>query len=104
MREHIRRTDQKAFSFLAHSAMSLAGNGQTLVLIEKPRRQQIIAFRGRAVLHPVRSEYGKRIRKDYEAHKITVPRRYVQKYDIRNDGKSNALTTVQKDNLIMEYK
>ena len=53
-------------------------------------------------LTPKRTEYGKKIRKDYEAGKIKEKRRNVQQLEPRFDGKINCLTTVQKDNLIVE--
>lgn len=49
-----------------------------------------------------RTEYAKKIRKDYEAHKITERRCNMREWTIRNDGYSNSLTTVQKDNYILE--
>lgn len=33
----------------------------------------------KAILHPVRNEYGKRIRKDYESHRIRLPRSSIKK-------------------------
>ena len=53
-------------------------------------------------LTPKRTEYGKKIRKDYEAGKIKEKRRNVQQLEPRFDEKTNCLTTVQKDNLIVE--
>ena len=53
-------------------------------------------------LTPKRTECGKKIRKDYEAGKIKEKRRNVQQLEPRFDGKTNCLTTVQKDNLIAE--
>ncbi|QIG65027.1 hypothetical protein SJC10_39 [Bacteroides phage SJC10] len=63
-----------------------------------------VAQRRREVgcLTPRRTEYGKKIRKDYEAGKIKEKRRNVQQLEPRFDGKTNCLTTVQKDNLIVE--
>lgn len=51
-------------------------------------------------LTPKRTEYGKKIRKDYEAGKIKEKRRNVQQLEPRFDEKTNCLTTVQKDNLV----
>lgn len=60
-----------------------------------------MAMRGReACLTPRRTEYGKLIRKEYEAGKITEPRKNIQRLEPRTDGKTNCLTSVQKDNLI----
>ena len=48
-----------------------------------------------------RTEYAKKIRKDYEAHRITERRCNMREWTIRDDGYSNSLTTVQKDNYIL---
>ena len=53
-----------------------------------------------ACLSPKRPEYAKRIRKEYEAGIVTEQRKNIQQLEPRNDGKTNCLTTVQKDNLI----
>ncbi|MBS1586553.1 MAG: DNA (cytosine-5-)-methyltransferase [Bacteroidetes bacterium] len=62
----------------------------------------IVSSRGResSVLTPKRTEYGKQIRKDYEAGKIKEQRKNIQQLEPRNDGKTNTLTSVQKDNLL----
>jgi len=62
-------------------------------------------MRGRedtAVLTPKRTEYGKAIRKEYEAGTIETQRKNIQRLEPRTDGKTNCLTSVQKDNLLME--
>lgn len=60
-----------------------------------------MAMRGReACLVPRRTEYGKQIRKAYENGKITEARKNIQQLEPRTDGKTNCLTSVQKDNLI----
>lgn len=56
----------------------------------------------KAILRPVRTEYGKRIRKDYENHKIRLPRSSIKQHEPRNDGISNTITSVQKDNYLIE--
>ena len=65
---------------------------------------EIVAMRGheQSVLTPKRTEYGKKIRKDYEAGKIKTQRKNVQQLEPRNDGKTNCLTSVQKDNLVIQ--
>lgn len=55
-----------------------------------------------AVLRSERNEYGKRIRKDYEAGRIKEHRAAMRKYPPRYDGISNTLTTVLKDNYVIE--
>lgn len=63
-----------------------------------------VAMRGReeAVLTPKRTEYGKQIRRQYEAGEITEQRKNIQQLEPRTDGKKNTLTSVQKDNLVLE--
>lgn len=62
-----------------------------------------VAMRGResACLTPKRTEYGKKIRKEYEAGIVKEQRKNIQQLEPREDGKTNCLTTVQKDNLIV---
>ena len=61
-----------------------------------------VAMRGRdACLTPKRTEYGKSIRKAYEAGEIDEERKNIQQLEPRTDGKTNCLTSVQKDNLVL---
>lgn len=53
-------------------------------------------------LTPRRTEYGKSIRKDYEAGRVKEQRGNIQQLEPRSDGKTNCLTSVQKDNLILQ--
>ena len=50
------------------------------------------------VLRSVRTEYGKEIRKDYEDGKIDISRHDFLASEVREDGITNTLSTVQKDN------
>lgn len=52
------------------------------------------------ILRNVRTEYGKKIRKDYEAGKIDISRHKFLESEIREDGIVSTLSTVQKDNLL----
>lgn len=52
-------------------------------------------------LTPKRTEYGKKIRKEYEAGIVKEQRKNIQQLEPREDGKTNCLTTVQKDNQII---
>ena len=74
--------------------------------LHKDGRENLICVAQRrrewCCLTPKRTEYGKKIRKDYEAGKIKEKRRNVQQLEPRFDEKINCLTTVQKDNLIVE--
>lgn len=51
-----------------------------------------------------RTEYGKKIRKAYESGEIKEQRKNIRRLVPRKDGKSNCLTTVQKDNLLAVLK
>jgi DNA (cytosine-5)-methyltransferase 3A len=63
---------------------------------------QCVAMRGpAAILTPKRTEYGKQVRKAYEAGELKTERKNIQQLEPRNDGKTNTLTSVQKDNLVM---
>ncbi|QNO19429.1 DNA (cytosine-5-)-methyltransferase [Caproicibacterium amylolyticum] len=55
-----------------------------------------------AVLRPVRNEYGKEVRKAYESGEIQESRHRMTQLEPRPDGISNTLSTVQKDNLLLE--
>lgn len=68
---------------------------------EKAGQAPMVAVREAAVLHPVRNEYGKEIRKDYESGAVKVKRAEMRNIEPRTDGKSNTLTTVQKDNHLL---
>ena len=49
-----------------------------------------------------RNEYGKQVRKEYESNRLKERRCNMREYSIRSDGFSNTITTVQKDNYILE--
>lgn len=53
-------------------------------------------------LVPKRTEYGKQIRKDYESHKVYEHRKNMVSLEPRDDGCLNTLTTVLKDNYLLE--
>lgn len=52
-------------------------------------------------LTPRRTEDGKQIRKKYEAGEVSERRKNIQQLEPRTDSKTNCLTTVHKDNLIV---
>ena len=64
----------------------------------------IAAVRGREpnVLTPRRTEYGKAVRREYERGELREPRRIMQRFEPRTDGVSNTLTSVSKDNYLVE--
>lgn len=56
------------------------------------------------VLAPKRTEFGKQIRKAYEAGKVKLQRNDMRTFEPRNDGISNTITTAEKDNILVEPK
>ena len=61
-----------------------------------------IANRHYYVLKYQRTEYGKQIRKAYESGKINERRCNMREYVLRNDNIANTITTVAKDNYLLE--
>jgi hypothetical protein len=55
-----------------------------------------------AILKTERNEYAKQIRKTYESHKVSARRCELKQITVRKDGLSNSLTTVTKDNLVIQ--
>lgn len=55
-------------------------------------------------LRYVRTDYAKEIRKQYESGELDAGMSELQQLEPRNDDLSNTITTVQKDNLIMEVE
>lgn len=53
------------------------------------------------ILRPVRTKYGKSIRKKYESGEIKESRHNMTQLEPRLDGIANTLTTVLKDNYVM---
>ena len=62
------------------------------------------AMRGREVqcLTTKRTEYGKKVRKEYESGELKESRHNMQQLEPRTDGVCNTITSVQKDCLIIE--
>ena len=56
------------------------------------------------ILTPKRDEYGKSVRKEYESGKLDESRHNMIDLFPREDGISNTITSVQKDNLVCEPK
>lgn len=53
-----------------------------------------------SVLTRKRTEYGKAIRKDYDSGRVKEKRGNMTKWESREDGIANTLTSVQKDNML----
>lgn len=56
------------------------------------------------VLTPKRTDFGKQVRKQYESGALDMSRHDMTELEPRTDGVSNTLTSVQKDNLVVEPK
>ena len=61
-----------------------------------------VAIKPLGYLRNVRTEYGKEIRKEYESGRIKISRHKFLAAEVKNDGCTNTLSTVQKDNLLAE--
>ena len=55
-----------------------------------------------AIIKMERTDEAKAIRKQYEAHEITARMSELRQPTLREDGLTNTITTVQKDNLLIE--
>ena len=86
----------------ANRVIDINGKTQSLMACDY-KGPQCVSQRGREslCLSPKRTEYGKQIRKYYEAGIITEQRKNIQQLEPRFDGKTNTITTVHKDNLIL---
>lgn len=80
--------------------VDMNNHGETVSIAEP----FVVASRGREpnVLIQTRTEEAKRLRKDYENHRINIQRKYMQQLEPRTDGVSNTITSVQKDNMLLE--
>lgn len=57
-----------------------------------------------AVLYARRTEFGKAIRKQYDSHQVRLKRQDMREWVPKGDGTSNTITSVTKDNILMEQK
>lgn len=78
-------------------------HGYAMGYIQEP---YCVAMRGREpqALTPKRTEFGKQVRKDYEAGNLKTERKNIQQLEPRSDAICNTITSVQKDNLIVEFE
>lgn len=90
----------KVYNVGGVSPTVMNNHGETVSIAEP----FVVASRGREpnVLTPKRTEYGKKVRKDWESHKLIQQRKYMQQLEPRTDGVSNTITSVQKDNMLLE--
>lgn len=57
-----------------------------------------------AILKSERTSFGKSVRKQYERHEINLKRQDMRIWRPRKDGVSNCITTLTKDNIMIEQK
>lgn len=90
----------KVYNVGGVSPTVMNNHGETVSIAEP----FVVACRGREpnVLIQTRTEEAKRLRKDYENHRINIQRKYMQQLEPRTDGVSNTITSVQKDNMLLE--
>lgn len=72
-------------------------NGEPMFTLTGQDRHGV-AIEPLGIIRNVRTEYGKEIRKEYEAGNIDISRHEFLAHEIRDAGISNTLSTVQKDN------
>lgn len=86
---------------VASSVLTMPGSRPCDNYIKEPIA---CAMRGREVqcLTPKRTEYGKKVRKEYESGELKESRHNMQQLEPREDGVCNTITSVQKDNLVIE--
>lgn len=72
----------------------MENHGQVTAVVEDD-------FSGAEALRSVRTEYGKEVRKQYESGELDGRWSEMKKLEPREDGISNTLSTVQKDNYVL---
>ena len=87
------------YSPSGHNASTIVdGNGISPTVMEN--HGTVTAVIEPQVLTPKRTEFGKAIRKQYEAHEVDMSRHDMTTMEPRTDGITNTLTSVQKDNYL----
>jgi DNA (cytosine-5)-methyltransferase 1 len=89
---------------IAPTLNTCGGGHQEPKIVEKMEEPFIAAARGwePQVLTAKRTEYGKQVRKQYESGELKASRHTMQQLEPRNDGVSNTLASVEKDNYVCE--
>ena len=99
----IKRQGAHEVEDVASAVLSSCYTGNNMNCVKEPIA---CAMRGREVqcLTPKRTEYGKKVRKEYESGELKESRHNMQQLEPRTDGVCNTITSVQKDCLIIEPK
>ena len=97
----IKRQGAHEVEDVASAVLSSCYKGNNMNCVKEPIA---CAMRGREVqcLTPKRTEYGKKVRKEYESGELKESRHNMQQLEPRTDGVCNTITSVQKDCLIIE--
>ena len=97
----IKRQGAHEVEDVASAVLSSCYKGNNMNCVKEPIA---CAMRGREVqcLTPKRTEYGKKVRKEYESGHLKEIRHNMQQLEPRTDGVCNTITSVQKDCLIIE--
>lgn len=89
----------------AYNQTKLTGISMTITARSSSDNNHFVARvmeREAQVLTPKRTEFGKQVRKAYESGEYGASRHDLTKLEPKEDGISNTLTSVQKDNIVME--
>lgn len=70
----------------------------------KPKIIEMMSNIPPQILKAERTEFGKQVRKDYDAHKKYYQRQDMRRWVPRNDEISNTISTATKDNMLMEQQ
>lgn len=85
---------------VAPTLSTMQGGGRQPHIVEVRRLDK--SMKDTVALRMVRTEEGKKLRKAYEAHEIHHGYNEHREAEPRTDGLSNTITTVQKDNYLLE--
>lgn len=77
-----------------------SGNSNTIITVQK----DYLLMEFPQVMRPERTEFGKSVRKKYERHELGLKRQDMRIWRPRKDGVSNCITTLTKDNIMIEQK
>lgn len=77
-----------------------SGNSNTITTVQK----DYLLMEFPQIMRPERTEFGKSVRKEYERHELGLKRQDMRIWRPRRDGVSNCITTLTKDNIMIEQK
>lgn len=92
--------NQLIYPISAPNRINKRQNGRRVKKVNENMFTLTVQDRHGVILRQVRTEYGKKIRKEYESGKLKISRHKFIKYETRKDNLCNTITTVSKDNLL----